>query len=47
MIVFITAFFFFNKCVVGNEQLIDRAKPDDLHLPFQQFLFINILMAAF
>ena len=24
-----------------NKQLIDRSKPDDVHLPFQQFLFQN------
>ena len=32
-----------------NKQLIDHAKSDDVHLPFQQFLFITILiyMAAF
>ena len=35
--------------VVENKQLIDHAKSDDVHLPFQQFLFISILiyMAAF
>ena len=32
-----------------HKQLIDRAKPDDIHLPFQQFLLITILIytAAF
>ena len=37
------------KLVVENKQhkqLIDRAKLDDVHLPFQQFLLITILICT-
>ena len=41
-----------NSVVVENKQhkqLIDRAKSDDIHLPFQQFFIVTILIytAAF